>query len=204
MNAGRSGFLTPLTRGAASGFRERGVWFSPLKESNPPLAFGSRPPCQGVKGKQRGFSYLGLLIAVAILGAGLAAFGEIASHAAQREKEAELLFRGNAFQQAIASYYRKDARYPQSLEQLLEDKRYPMPVRHLRKLYTDPMTGNPDWVLIEAPGGGFMGVHSRSEDAPIKTANFSIRYAGFENAARYADWKFLHQPPSPAGPKPAR
>lgn len=143
----------------------------------------------------KGFTYIGFLIFVAVAGAGLAAFGEIASHAAQREKEAELLFRGNAFQAAIASYYKKEQRYPRSLEQLLEDKRYPMPVRHLRKLYPDPMTGEADWALVEAPGGGVMGVHSRSAEAPIKTGNFSLKNQEFEKAERYADWKFIHSPP---------
>ncbi len=144
-----------------------------------------------------------MLIFVALAGAGMAAFGELASHAAQREKEAELLFRGNAFRAAVESYYRKEQRYPQSREQLLEDKRFPMPVRHQRKLYADPMTGEPDWALVEAPGGGVMGVHSRSEDAPIKTGNFSVKDRLFADALRYADWKFFYQP-SPPGPKPAR
>jgi hypothetical protein len=129
------------------------------------------------------------------MGAGLAAFAEIASHAAQREKEAELLFRGNAFQAAIASYYRKENRYPQSLEHLLEDKRYPMPVRHLRKLYADPMTGEASWGLVEAPGGGVMGVHSRSGSRPIKSGNFRLQNQDFEKAGSYADWKFIHSPP---------
>src|SRR5687768_491276 len=125
--------------------------------------------------KQRGFTYVGAMIFVALAGAGLASYVQIASHAAQREKEAELLFRGNAFQAAIASYYKKEQRYPTSIETLLEDKRYPMPVRHLRKLYADPMTGEQNWALIDAPGGGFMGVHSRSAKAPIKTGNFLLR-----------------------------
>jgi type II secretory pathway pseudopilin PulG len=150
----------------------------------------------------KGFTYVGMLIFVALAGAGMAAFGELASHAAQREKEAELLFRGNAYRAAVESYYRKEQRYPQSLEQLLEDKRFPMPVRHLRKLYADPMTGEADWALVEAPGGGFMGVHSRSEEAPIKTGNFSANNQLFADAQRYADWKFFYQP-SPPGPKPA-
>src|SRR5688500_9616590 len=111
--------------------------------------------------KQTGFTYIGLLIFIAIAGLGLAAYAEIASTATQREKEAELLFRGNQFQAAIASYYKKESRYPQSLEQLLEDKRFPMPVRHLRRLYRDPMTGEADWGLLEAPGGGVMGVVSK-------------------------------------------
>jgi type II secretory pathway pseudopilin PulG len=146
-------------------------------------------------GRQRGFTYVGFLILVAVTGAGLAAYGEIASHAAQREKEAELLFRGNQYRDGIASYYRKEQRYPQSLEQLLEDKRYPMPVRHLRRLYPDPVTGSREWGLVEAPGGGVMGVYSRSPDKPIKSGNFSTADQEFTKAAAYEDWKFVHSPP---------
>ena len=142
----------------------------------------------------KGFTYLGFLIFLAVAGLGLASFGEIASHASQREKEAELLFRGNQFREGIASYYKKEQRYPQSLEQLLEDKRYPMPVRHLRKLYRDPMSGEADWALVEAPGGGVMGVHSKSPEAPIKRANFSLANHEFVKAERYSDWKFVHSP----------
>ena len=47
--------------------------------------------------RQGGFTYVGLLIAVALMGVGLAAYGELYSHAAQREKEAELLFIGGQF-----------------------------------------------------------------------------------------------------------
>ena len=131
----------------------------------------------------KGFTYVGFLVFVAVAGAGAAAYAEIVSHAMQREKEAELLFRGNAYQAAIASYYKAGQRWPQSLEQLLEDERYPMPVRHLRKLYRDPMTGQADWALVQAPdGGGVMGVYSRSEEAPIKTANFPAANSTFEKA----------------------
>ena len=147
-------------------------------------------------GKQRGFTYVGFLIFVALSGAGLAAYGEFASHTAQREKEAELLFRGEQIRNAIASYYRKEQRYPQALAELLEDKRFPMPVRHLRRLYRDPMSGETDWGLVEVPGGGaVMGVYSRSEDPPIKTGNFSANNPEFEKATKYADWKFVHSPP---------
>jgi type II secretory pathway pseudopilin PulG len=180
MSAGKR-FLAPLTSGEASGTRAGG-YFS-ARKFNP----------------QKGFTYIGLLIFVAIASAGLAAFGEIASHAARREKEAELLFRGSAIAAAIASYYKKESRYPASLEALLEDKRFPMPVRHLRKLYPDPMTGEANWALIEAPGGGVMGVHSRADAAPIKTGNFPLKYEGFADAQTYADWKFVHSPPGLGG-----
>lgn len=143
----------------------------------------------------QGFTYVGILIAVAVMGAGLAAFGTIASHAAQREKEAELLFRGEQYRQAIASYYKKEQRYPKALADLVEDKRYPMPVRHLRKLYADPVTASADWGVVDAPGGGVMGVFSRSEAEPIKTGNFSLLNQEFAKAKSYSDWKFVHSPP---------
>jgi hypothetical protein len=134
------------------------------------------------------------MIAVAVTGMGLAAYGEFASHTAQREKEAELIFRGEQYREAIASYYKKEQRYPKALEELLEDKRFPMPVRHLRRLYKDPVTGE-EWGVVEAPGGGVMGVHSKSEGAPVKTGNFSPKNQEFAEGQRYADWKFVHSPP---------
>jgi type II secretory pathway pseudopilin PulG len=144
--------------------------------------------------KQTGFTLMGALIAIAVMGAGLAAFGQIASHAAQREKEAELLFRGSQYRQAIEAYFRKEQKYPRALAELVEDKRYPTPARHLRRLYPDPITGQADWGLMEAPGGGIMGVFSRSEAEPIKTGGFSLANKTFATATRYADWQFFYQP----------
>jgi type II secretory pathway pseudopilin PulG len=154
--------------------------------------------------KQKGFTYLGMLIIVAVMGMGLAAFGQIYSHAAQRDKEAELLFVGEQFREAIASYYRKSPGtnvYPKTLEDLVEDKRFPMPQRHLRRIYADPMTGAKEWGLVEAPGGaGIMGVHSLSEEKPIKSANFSTKQQEFETAESYKAWRFVYSPvlPNPA------
>jgi hypothetical protein len=135
------------------------------------------------------------MIVIALMGGGLAAYGELASHAAQREKEAELLFRGDQYREAIAGYFRKERTYPRELAALLQDRRYPMPVRHLRKLYPDPITGQPDWGLIEAPGGGIMGVYSKSEARPVKSGGFRLADKTSLDAERYADWKFFYTPP---------
>ena len=153
---------------------------------------------------QKGFTYLGMLIIVAVMGMGLAAFGQIYSHAAQREKEAELLFVGEQFRDAIASYYRKSPGsnvYPKTLEDLVEDKRFPMPQRHLRRIYADPVTGGKEWGLVEAPGGaGIMGVHSLSEEKPIKSAHFSTKQQEFETAESYKAWRFVYSPAVPNPP----
>ena len=137
---------------------------------------------------------MGALILVAMMGAGLAAYGGIASHAAQREKEAELLFRGNEYRQAIERYYKKERKYPKALAELVEDKRFPTPAHHLRRLYPDPLTGQADWELMNAPEGGIMGVHSKSEAAPIKSGGFTLADKTFADAPRYADWQFFYKP----------
>lgn len=143
-----------------------------------------------------------MLLIVGAMGAGLAAYGTIHSHAAQREKEAELLFRGAQYRQAIESYYRKAQTYPRSLDELLADQRYPTPVRHLRRAYADPITGEAAWGLMEAPeGGGIMGVYSTSEAAPIKRGNFARADEHFADAKTYRDWQFFH---SPSGATPSQ
>lgn len=148
---------------------------------------------------QKGFTYLGLLLIVAAMGFGMAAFGQLASQQAQREKEAELLFIGDAYRQAIALYYNSGPgghnRYPQSLEQLLKDERFAFNRRYLRKLYKDPVTGK-DFELVKAPEGGIMGVYSASEIAPTKSGNFPPEYVSFEGAARLNEWQFLYVPPT--------
>jgi type II secretory pathway pseudopilin PulG len=171
-------------------------------QSVPKVVLRSAP---GAKNKaltplsQRGFTYLGVMVIVAIMGAGLAAFGTIYSHTAQRDKEAELLFIGEQFRDAIGSYYRKGGLYPKKLDDLVEDKRYPMPVRYLRRIYADPMTGKAEWGLVEVPGGGgIMGVYSLSEEKPIKTGDFSTKQQAFEDAENYTKWTFTY---SPAGPR---
>lgn len=145
--------------------------------------------------RQTGITYLGLLFAVALAGIGLAGTGALWSLESRREKEKELLFIGEEYRRAIASYYDKGPGatkvYPQSLEDLLQDKRFPQPVHHLRRLYRDPMSNAVDWQLIREQGR-IVGIASRSTDKPVKIAGFSAEQAGFEEAATLADWRFVH------------
>ena len=152
--------------------------------------------------RAKGFTFVSLLIVVAITAGALAAAGGLWSQAAQREKERELLFVGEQFRQAIALYYWRTPggahQYPKSLEALLDDNRWPTTQRYLRKLYRDPVTNTADWGIVEAPGGsGIMGVYSKSEEVPIKTAGFPARFGAFEDARNYTEWKFVFSPETP-------
>ena len=151
----------------------------------------------------RGFTYLTVLFIVALMGAGYATVGEMWQTASTRDREAELLYVGNQYRRAIERFYLNGPkRYPRSLEELLKDPRSPTTQRYLRKLYPDPLTGSAEWGLVKAPDGGIMGVHSRSEDVPLKKASFKVRDAGFEAAKTYADWKFIYVPGRQTGVKP--
>ena len=154
--------------------------------------------------RQAGFTYLTVMFIIAILLGGLAIVGETWETSARREKEAELLFIGNQYRRAIGLYYLAtpgpNKMYPRQIEDLLKDPRQPGTVRHLRKLFPDPLTGKP-FVVIKGADGGVQGVASTSDEAPLKVANFRVRDAIFEGAQKYSEWKFIHTPPAaPAAP----
>lgn len=137
------------------------------------------------------------MILIAIMGVLLAATGEVASTVRKREKEQELLFVGNQFRRAIRQYYEQSPglkRYPTSLEDLLKDPRYPNTRRYLRRLYPDPITGSEEWGLLKGPNGEVFGVYSRSDDEPMKKAQFSRDDATFEGKTKYSEWIFMRPP----------
>jgi type II secretory pathway pseudopilin PulG len=158
---------------------------------------------------QGGFTYLVMLLAVAVIGLGLTATAEVWSVSNQRVKERELLFVGREIRNAIKSYAQATPgpvpRFPAKLDDLLQDNRYPGVKRHLRKLYRDPMTGAAEWGLIQAPGGGVQGVYSLSDAKPIKTSAFDYEDRALEGATSYQGWRFVHEPASvpAAAPAPA-
>ncbi|HNO74890.1 hypothetical protein [Nitrosomonas mobilis] len=148
--------------------------------------------------REQGYVYIWTLFATLLAGVMLAAAGEVWQTTSQREKELELLFIGDQFRLAITSYHdaaqvtTATSRYPETLEQLLEDKRGPKPLRHLRKIFFDPMTNSFEWGLIEQENGGITGVYSLATTQPIKRAGFPEDYTKFEKAKSYQDWRFVH------------
>jgi type II secretory pathway pseudopilin PulG len=154
------------------------------------------PPCPQVGNE--GFTLIGLLLIVALMGIALLAVGEVWHVAQKREKEQALLFVGNQFRQAIKAYSshtpaaNKQQPYPLQLEDLLKDPRYPSTQRYLRKIYIDPMTGLPDWGVLRLPNGGIYGIYSLSDESPIKRSNFRPNEKGFEGKNKYSDWKFAY------------
>lgn len=165
-----------------------------------------RPP------RQRGFTLVGAVALVAILGIAAAATVGAGLALQKRAAEQELLAVGLEFKRGFKSYYESAVsaqRYPSKLEDLLRDPRFPGIKRHLRRIYADPITGRSEWGVIPAPGGGIMGVYSLAPGTPIKIDLFDAELVGFEGKTRYADWHFDYAPQgfanvgAPAGATPA-
>ncbi|MBE9487066.1 MAG: type II secretion system protein [Chloroflexi bacterium] len=147
---------------------------------------------------KNGAALMSVLIAVTILGLLSGIAGATWKTIVQRAKEQELLWRGDQYRRAIESYYltsRAGARavLPSALKNLTKDPRSVATVRHLRKLYPDPITGK-DWVLIKDPVGRIQGVKSSSELEPFKKNNFSEKNKNFSDKTRYNEWQFIFDP----------
>jgi type II secretory pathway pseudopilin PulG len=146
-----------------------------------------------------GFTYLGMMIFIAIIGIISSTSLHLGSIVQRRDAEEQLLDIGNEFRRAIISYANASKpganRAPQSLQDLLHDPRYPNTVRHLRKIRIDPITGSDEWGLVASiDGNGIIGVFSLSTDKPIKIGNFDPALEDFSTAASYNDWRFLGAP----------
>jgi len=157
-----------------------------------------------VRARQSGFTYIGLLFAIVILGITLSSVGVVWSTQIRRDREAELLYVGDAIRSAIGHYRAAGGSYPAALTDLVQDERTPVVRRFLRRVYLDPITNSSDWELIMAPEGGILGVASKSQDKPIKQTGFAPVYAAFGNADCYCGWKFIYSPRNQWRQQPAK
>jgi len=143
-------------------------------------------------------------MAVVVMGLMLTLVGRVWSTTAQREREEQLLFVGHEFRNAIGGYFAHQHQYPQTLQQLLGGDDSTLPQRYLRRLYLYPITRSIEWELLPAPGGGFMGVASKSKLPPLKRANFDLSDAGFADADCYCSWQFAYVPRRVHRPAPVK
>jgi type II secretory pathway pseudopilin PulG len=165
--------------------------------------------------RDRGFTYLSLIILVAIIGMVAAATLKMGSVIQRSRAEEQLLDIGAAFSDALQSYADATpaglAPQPRTLNDLLRDPRFPGVRRHLRKIDVDPVTGNAEWgITYLGDKVGVLAVYSLSNAKPIKTGNFAPRFAGLEGKQKLSEWRFaassqpagMQAAPSPVVEKP--
>jgi type II secretory pathway pseudopilin PulG len=164
---------------------------------------------------EAGFTYVGLVVFVAILGMVGAATLKVDGLLRRAAAEQELLEIGAAFSAALRSYAAATpqgfAPLPPTLQDLLKDPRFPGTRRHLRKIFVDPVTGGTEWgIQYLGDRVGVLAVYSLSQAQPLKVANFDARFPHFENKEHLSEWKFtagegvaVAPPPAPVTTPPA-
>lgn len=103
-----------------------------------PIVSGSRP------GNAPGYVLFGVLVGVTLVGVGLSAAVTLWSQVVQRDREAELVFRGEAVVRALERFQQdRPGTLPETLDELVEGK-------YLRRAWLDPMTGRQFRILRAA------------------------------------------------------
>ncbi|MGH9455949.1 MAG: hypothetical protein ACRD2O_18505 [Terriglobia bacterium] len=111
----------------------------------------SRPqdtPQHGLR--EAGYALIAMMIMATVLLISLGAVLPSVYQEAQRQKEQELIFRGNQYARAVYLFHAKMGRYPTSVKELLSTN----DLRFLRQAYRDPMTRSGKWRFIHATANG--------------------------------------------------
>ena len=111
------------------------------------------------QGNQRGYAMAALLVSIGVMMVLMSVAMPVWRHEVQREKEAELIFRGEQYARAINLYQRKigPGNFPPSIDFLVQQ-------RFLRKKYKDPITDG-DFQIIPVAAGVPQGQPQQSQQS---------------------------------------
>jgi type II secretory pathway pseudopilin PulG len=168
---------------------------------------------------ENGYAMAVLLVVMSVMAIMMTAAMPVWKQLAQREKEQELIFRGQQYVRAIGLFERKYANTPPPTLDVLVQERF------LRKKYKDPVT-NDDFVPIPATqtavsppgstqtrGGAPTGTVSASPGSPLGTTRVGITGGSggiigvtsaskaasiriYNGATHYNEWRFVYAPPA--------
>jgi len=93
--------------------------------------------------REAGYTLVVLVMAIAVMSIMVMIALQTVEFQMRREREAELIFRGEQYVEAIRLYKQKYGRYPMRMKELWEAK-----PRVLRQKWTDPITGSEEWGLV--------------------------------------------------------
>jgi type II secretory pathway pseudopilin PulG len=115
--------------------------------------------------REHGFTYLFVLVAIAILSIGLDQVSEVWTTTARRQQLEQLDWIGEQYVNALGSYYEstpgRAKAFPVTVTELLEDRRFAISRRHLRELYPNPASPVGEWEMIIGADLRVHGVRTR-------------------------------------------
>lgn len=143
---------------------------------------------------QDGYTLVAVLLVLLLISLAMSAAGPLWSQSLQRERERELLRVGRLYVEALERYRDRSPgslkQFPEKPEQLLSDTRFVGTMRHLRKLYGDPLQPGQPLVYLRDSGGFIVGVRSSSSLEPFSRSSIRQEGVTLPPASRYSDWTF--------------
>lgn len=115
----------------------------------PPLPIKA-PLLKGTRSSQAGYTLAALMIMIMLMSIGLAVAMPSWTNFVQRDKEAEAIFRGLQYAEAIRVFQQRHGRLPTTLEELIK-----VEPRSIRQLYPNPLNESGKWGLLmqrQTPG----------------------------------------------------
>jgi hypothetical protein len=139
-----------------------------VKEFNCPFRWCSSLPDGPLSGTaaDKGYVLLIVMMMATLLLISLAAAAPSIYVEGQREKEKELIFRGEQYARAILLFHQQFKRYPNSVKELLHTNN----MSFLRRPFRDPMTRSGKWRFIHATANGVI-LDSKILGPPNKQKN---------------------------------
>src|SRR5436309_2897891 len=116
--------------------------------------------------KDAGFSLAALIFFATAISIVLSAAVPAYQMQAKREREEELIFRGEEYSRAIQKFQRKFGVYPPSVDALVETNG----LRFVRRKYKDPITGKDFRLIYINPDGTVTGstlLNQRMNNTPL-------------------------------------
>jgi type II secretory pathway pseudopilin PulG len=122
-------------------------------------------PQSRARAQEGGFTYLALLVGIAIVSLGTSIAAEMATATIARQRMTQANWAGDQYARALRSYQLVSGpmgEFPETLDQLVDDRRGPVPRRHLRSLYRNPLESSGRWHLLRGGDGRIRGVAARA------------------------------------------
>ncbi len=114
------------------------------------------------QGRERGYAMAALLVSLAVMSVLMSELLPAWRQQSQREKEAELAFRGEQYARAIYLYQAKFRSAPPSIDVLVNQ-------RFLRKKYKDPMTKDGEFQLLYVGSNAQPGMPQTGQAGSVGT-----------------------------------
>jgi type II secretory pathway pseudopilin PulG len=113
---------------------------------------------------EAGYTLVMFVMAIAVMSIAMGVAVQTVEFQMRREREAELIFRGEQFIEAIRLYKVKYGRYPMQLKEIYEAK-----PRVIRKKWKDPITDSENWGIVFLGQEGRPGQQGRQLAGPGAT-----------------------------------